>query len=61
MMDLNGDGLIDFSEFSKISYIFTEDSFWDNYSIDEILQSEWDRANDNNDDYLTFEEFKKVV
>jgi len=59
--DFNDDGKIDFDEFSEVSYIFTEDSFWDGYSIEEILQSEWDRANSNGDDYLTFEEFKKVI
>ena len=59
--DLNGDYLIDFKEFSEISYVFTEDSFWDGYPIEEILQSEWDRANDDGDDYLTFEEFENVI
>ena len=59
--DLNGDGLISFTEFSQISYVFTEDSFWDGYSTEEILQSEWDRANSDGDDYLTFEEFRKVI
>ncbi len=59
--DFNDDGKIDFDEFSEVSFIFTEDSFWDGYSIEEILQSEWDRANSDGDDYLTFEEFKKVI
>lgn len=59
--DSNGDGVISFKEFSEISYVFTEDSFWDGYSIEEILQSEWDRANSDGNDYLTFEEFKKVI
>ena len=59
--DTNDDGKIDFDEFSDVSFIFTEDSFWDGYSIEEILQSEWDRANSDGDDYLTFEEFKKVI
>lgn len=59
--DYNGDGVIDFSEFSDISYVFTEDSFWDGYSTEEILQSEWDRANNDGDDYLTFDEFKNVI
>lgn len=59
--DFNDDGKIDFDEFSEVSFIFTEDSFWDGYSIEEILQSEWDRANLDGDDYLTFEEFKKVI
>ena len=61
IFDLNGDYLIDFKEFSEISYVFTEDSFWDGYPIEEILQSEWDRANDDGDDYLTFEEFENVI
>lgn len=59
--DSNGDGLISFSEFDEISYIFTEDSFWDGYSIEEIIQSEWDMADRNNDDYLNYTEFKKVI
>ena len=59
--DTNDDGKIDFDEFSQVSFIFTEDSFWDGYSTEEILQSEWDRANSNWDDYLTFEEFRKVI
>ena len=59
--DDNGDNLIDFNEFSQLNYIFTEDTFWQDYSIEEILQSEWDNANSDGDDYLTFEEFKSVI
>ena len=59
--DYNNDGLIDFDEFSEISYIFTEDSFWDGYSIEEVLQSEWDQANSDGDKYLSFEEFKTII
>ena len=57
--DINKDGIITFDEFEEISYIFTEDSFWDGYSIEEICQDEFDRL-DNGDDYLTFDEFKKL-
>ncbi len=57
--DINKDGIITFDEFEEISYILTEDSFWDGYSIEEICQSEFDRL-DNGDDYLTFDEFKKL-
>lgn len=59
--DWDGDGVISFEEFTDISYIFTEDSFWDGYSTEEIIQNEWDRANSDGDDYLTFEEFRKVI
>lgn len=59
--DYNGDGLVNFNEFSEISYIFTEDSFWDGYSTEEILQSEWDSADVDGDGYLTFDEFKNVT
>ena len=59
--DLNCDGLIDFDEFTEISYIFTEDSFWDGYSTEEICQSEFNRADINNNEYLNYMEFKKVV
>lgn len=59
--DFDDDELISFDEFTEISYIFTEDSFWDGYSTEEIIQNEWDRANSDGDSYLTFEEFKKVI
>lgn len=59
--DVNDDGKIDFDEFSDVSFIFTEDSFWEEYSIEEILQSEWDSADSNGDGYLTFEEFNIVI
>ena len=59
--DSNADGRIDFDEFSQISYIFTEDSYWDGYSIEEICHSEFERADDNANDYLNYFEFKQVI
>lgn len=59
--DLNDDGKISYDELSEVSYIFTEDSFWDGYSVEEIIQSEFDRGDKNGDDYLSFEEFKKII
>lgn len=59
--DYNEDGRIDFDEFSELSYVFAEDSYWDGYSTEEILQSEWDRLDSNGDGYLNFEEFKQTV
>ena len=59
--DLNNDSLISQEEFEEISHVFSEDSFWDGFSIEEITQSEFDNANSNGDDFLNFTEFKTVV
>ena len=58
-IDTNRDDKITLDEFEEISYIFTEDAFWDGYSIEEICQDEFDRLDDGNN-YLTFDEFKKL-
>ena len=58
-IDINKDDKITLDEFEEMSYIFTEDAFWDGYSIEEICQDEFDRLDDG-DNYLTFDEFKKL-
>ncbi|WP_405267240.1 hypothetical protein [Methanobrevibacter sp.] len=58
--DLNDDGRITLDEFEEINYIFTEDSFWDGYSIEEICQSEFDDANSGGID-LNYTEFKRAI
>ena len=59
--DTNNDGLVDYDELGQISYIFTKDSFWDGYSIEEIIQSEFDQGDRNGDDYLNFTEYKIIA
>lgn len=59
--DRNHDGHIDLDEFSEVYYLFTEDSFWDGYSIEEICVVEFESANGNSDDYLNFTEFSESM
>ena len=47
--------------FQKLCYIFTEDSFWNGYSIEEICVVEIKCANHNGDDYLNFTEYAKSM
>lgn len=59
--DANNDGLVDYDELSDMSHIFTEDTFWDGYSIEEIVQSEFDDGDRNGDGYLNFTEYKIIA
>ena len=59
--DWNDDRLVDYDELSEISYVFTEDSFWKGYSIEEIIQSELDYGDKNGDGYLNFTEYKIIA
>lgn len=59
--DWNNDGLVDYEELGEISYVFTKDSFWDGYPIEEILQSEFDQGDKNGDGYLNFTEYKVIA
>lgn len=60
-VDSNNDNVIDFNEFSQHSYIFAEDSFWEGYSIEEMCDSEFARADNNGNEYLNYREFKLVI
>ena len=59
--DYNNDGLIDGNEFGNIGYLFAEDTFWKDYSIEEICIVEFESANSNDDDYLNFTEFRRCL
>lgn len=59
--DIDANGLISLDELEEISYVFCEDSFWDGYSVEEVCQDEFDRADDDGNDYLNFTEFRKII
>lgn len=59
-LDYNNDSKIDIDEFEGLIDILAEDSFWDGYSLEEILISEFERFDSNHDDYINFEEFCEI-
>lgn len=55
-LDTNHDGKLSIDEFEVTEYIM-EDSFWDGYSPEEVIISEFESLDSNCDGFLSYDEF----
>lgn len=59
--DIDGDGLVDEDEFYELAYVFDEDKWYGEYSMEELIISEFMEDDEDGDGYLNFDEFKNFI
>ena len=56
-LDTNHDGKLSIDEFEELTEYIMEDSFWDGYSPEEVIISEFESLDSNRDGFLSYDEF----
>lgn len=56
-LDTNHDGKLSIDEFEELTEYIMEDSFWDGYSPEEVIISEFESLDSNCDGFLSYDEF----
>lgn len=56
-LDTNHDGKLSIDEFEELTEYVMEDSFWDGYSPEEVIISEFESLDSNRDGFLSYDEF----
>ena len=56
-LDTNHDGKLSIDEFEELTEYILEDSFWDGYSPEEVIISEFESLDSNRDGFLSYYEF----
>ena len=56
-LDTNHDGKLSIDEFEELTEYIMEDSFWDGYSPEEVIISEFESLDSNRDGFLSYYEF----
>ena len=56
-LDTNHDGKLSIDEFEELTEYIMEDSFWDGYSPEEVIISEFESHDSNRDGFLSYDEF----
>lgn len=56
-LDTNHDGKLSIDEFEELTEYIIEDSFWDGYSPEEVIISEFESLDSNRDGFLSYDEF----
>lgn len=56
-LDANHDGKLSIDEFEELTEYIMEDSFWDGYSPEEVIISEFESLDSNRDGFLSYDEF----
>lgn len=56
-LDTDHDGKLSIDEFEELTEYIMEDSFWDGYSPEEVIISEFESLDSNRDGFLSYDEF----
>ena len=56
-LDTDHDGKLSIDEFEELTEYIMEDSFWDGYSPEEVIISEFESLDSNCDRFLSYDEF----